>query len=199
MSRTGYIYKLVCDDVEIKECYVGSTTNMKVRKACHKRCCNTLSNKNFNNYLYQFIRENGGFQNWDMIQIEEFQFNNRRELDTKERYWLEQLNATLNRQIPTRTNKEWYIDNKEKYLGLCKEYRNNNPETIKKWREINKERLIKHDKEYYTINKEKILEKQKQLIECDCGATIRKGNLLRHNKKSKKHIFYEKFRDYIHN
>ena len=61
MSRTGYIYKLVCNDVEIKERYVGSTTNMKVRKNQHKSVCNNPNSEKYNIYLYQFIRENGNF------------------------------------------------------------------------------------------------------------------------------------------
>jgi predicted GIY-YIG superfamily endonuclease len=33
------IYKLVCNDLEVKEIYVGQTTNFRNRKDTHKRAC----------------------------------------------------------------------------------------------------------------------------------------------------------------
>jgi hypothetical protein len=101
------IYKLCCKDVNIKEEYVGSTTRFERRKAEHKTGCNNEKNPSYNYYVYQFIRENGGIENWDMVQIEEVNVNNKRELGTRERYWIETLKAELNCNIPTRTLKEY--------------------------------------------------------------------------------------------
>jgi hypothetical protein len=37
MTTKEYIfYRIVCKNPEIKECYVGSTTNFKIRKQSHK-------------------------------------------------------------------------------------------------------------------------------------------------------------------
>ena len=33
------IYKIVCDDLNVKDCYVGSTTNFIKRKRHHKEAC----------------------------------------------------------------------------------------------------------------------------------------------------------------
>ena len=66
------IYKIVCKDANIKDCYVGSTTNLTKRKYLHKSVCNNVNDKAYNCYLYQYIRENGGFHNWDFIEIEKF-------------------------------------------------------------------------------------------------------------------------------
>ena len=117
MSKTGIVYKLCCRDVEIKEIYIGSTTNFRKRKWMHKSSCNNEKNNGYNLYVYQFIRENGGFQNWDMVQIEEIKFNTRQELHMKERYYIEQLISGLNKIIPTRTKKEWNNENKAKFLS----------------------------------------------------------------------------------
>lgn len=38
------IYKIVCSDVKIKECCVGSTTNFTNRKRHHKSACTKESN-----------------------------------------------------------------------------------------------------------------------------------------------------------
>ena len=91
MSKTGFVYKLCCNDIEIKECYVGSTNNERVRKSDHKKRCINPNQKTHNCYVYQYIRENGGFQNWDMVRLEEFKYDDKRELHTRERYWLETL------------------------------------------------------------------------------------------------------------
>ena len=90
------IYKLVCNDVNISDCYVGSTTNFYRRKQEHKSNCCNVNSKIYNSYKYIFIRANGGFENWSMIIIENYSCENKRELEKKERYFMELLNATLN-------------------------------------------------------------------------------------------------------
>ena len=126
MSKTGYIYKLVSTDIEIKECYVGSTKNERVRKTQHKSQCNNPNSTKYNIYIYQFIRENGGFDNFDMVRIEEFKYDDKKELHARERYWIEQLQAKLNTHIPTRTIQEWYIDNSEIVIEKKMNYYQNN-------------------------------------------------------------------------
>jgi len=64
------MYKIVCKDVEIKELYVGSTTSLVKRRYLHKSDCFNANSKRHNFYVYQFIRENGGWDNWEVIQIE---------------------------------------------------------------------------------------------------------------------------------
>ena len=71
------IYKLCCKDTSIKDIYIGSTTNFRQRKSQHKNCCNNENNKHYNYRLYKFIRENGGFDNWEMFMIEEFKCENK--------------------------------------------------------------------------------------------------------------------------
>ena len=112
--QNGLIYKIVCNNPEIKDCYVGSCCNLRSRKACHKSDCNNKKNKRtYNLNVYQFIRDNGGWQNWNMIQIEPYPCNTKRELELRERHWFEQLEANLNGNIPSRTIKEWHQDNPE--------------------------------------------------------------------------------------
>ena len=67
---------------------------------------------------------------FDMIQIEEFKHDTKQELHTRERYWIEELKATLNKVIPTRTDKEWQIDNREVLKIKKAEYQQNNKEVI---------------------------------------------------------------------
>ena len=106
MEKTGYVYKLCCRDPTIKEVYVGSSKNLRVRKSQHKNKCNTQNCKEYNYKVYQFIRANGGFDNWDVIQLEEVEHNTRHELHSRERHFFELLNATLNKCVPNRTPAE---------------------------------------------------------------------------------------------
>lgn len=54
--------------------------------------------KNKDSKLYNTIRTNGGWDNWDMIEIEKCPCNDANEAHGRERYYIEQLNATLNTQ-----------------------------------------------------------------------------------------------------
>jgi hypothetical protein len=179
---------------------------MRRRKWAHKTNCNNEKQKNYNLKVYKYIRENGNWDNWDMIEVERFGAIDGNDAKKRERYWIETLKANLNSCIPTRTQKEWEIDNKEKQAEKYKEYYKDNKETIaekaKEYRKNNKETIAEYKKEYrknnkeilavkdrikYEKNKEIINEKAKEKIQCECGCEIRKQHLNRH-KQSKKHI-----------
>ena len=95
--KNSIIYKLHCKDLSVKKVYIGSTTNFRSRKSQHKRAC---ANPN-NIYIYQFIRNNGNWDNWFMTQLCEFPCNNKRELESEERRYIEEFgfNNCLNCQI----------------------------------------------------------------------------------------------------
>src|ERR1700752_274161 len=104
--KNTIIYKIVCKDINIKDLYVGSTTNFIKRKYCHKSRCNNIKSKNYNSVVYKFIRDNKGWNNWDMIMVEEYPCENNLQKLQRERYWIETLQAKLNIQIPILTKEE---------------------------------------------------------------------------------------------
>ena len=107
------IYKLVhFDDLNDNNIYVGHTTNMTKRKWEHKNACCNPDNKHYNFKVYQFIRENGGWEQWRIILVEKYPCNDVYEAISRERYWVKELKATLNKREPGRTIKEWCEDNK---------------------------------------------------------------------------------------
>ncbi len=125
------IYKIVCNDLNITEVYVGHTTNFINRKALHKSNCNNINGKSYNLKIYNTIRNNGGFENWSMIEIEKFQdCNDINEASAKERYYYELLNAKLNSNCPGRNNKEYYQDNIILRKKQIKQYYENNKNKI---------------------------------------------------------------------
>ena len=101
------IYKLCCKDPLISDIYVGSTTNFISRKREHKKNCNTNTSKEYETYKYQFIRENGGWDNWDMILIEKYPCNDNLEARKKETEIMLELKATLNKERPYTDHKEY--------------------------------------------------------------------------------------------
>jgi len=210
------IYKLVHkEDFNNENIYVGSTTNFIQRKKCHKKCCNYTNDRSYNLNVYQHIRNNGGFENWVMIQIEPFSCNSKKELETRERYWIETLKSKLNCIIPTRTPQEYYKENvdkiKDKILKNAKQYYDNNRDEIikkkaeyydknkdeileyhKQYRNDNKDKIKERKKKYYDDNKDNILEKKKEKVNCDiCGCNVTKNFLARH-KKTQKCINFQK-------
>ena len=148
------IYKLCCKDTSITNIYVGSTTNFRHRKYQHKSTCNNINSKDYNINVYEFIRYNGGFENWDMIEIEKYNATDKRDLEKRERFYIETYKSTLNSLIPSQTQDELKV----KKLMYNTEYRKINKEKIKEYREINKEKI----KEYREKNREKMKEYLKQ-------------------------------------
>jgi hypothetical protein len=202
------IYKICCKDVEITDCYVGSTTNLSKRRHNHKDRCNNRKDKGYNTRVYQFIREHGGWLNWDVIAIEDYPCKNKQELETRERYWLEEIGATLNKGVPTLIS-----GYKERITEYRAEYQQKNKERIKKQRfeyyEKNKERIYKRQAEYYEKNKERIYkrqaeykrnnkerraeyyqknkEKMNEKATCMCGSSVSRAGKYQHE-RTKKHL-----------
>ena len=160
------IYKLCCRDVDITEIYVGSTTNFYRRKSGHKCACNRNDNKDYNCYVYQFIRENGSWDNWDMVIVEAFSATDKNDLHKRERHWIETLKAKLNKQTPTRTNKEYQQLNSDKIKENNKQYHQLNRDKIlnrvKQYQQLHKEQTKQHKQTYREKNKDKLLEQSRQ-------------------------------------
>jgi acyl-ACP thioesterase len=57
-----------------------------------------------------------------MVEIEKYTCDDGNEARARERYWVESLNAKLNRCIPNRKHKEWVNDNLEVQIEKRKEY-----------------------------------------------------------------------------
>ena len=202
------VYKIMSLDPEIDDIYVGSTCAFRKRKHQHKSNCANENAKYYNQYVYQYIRDNGGWANWSMVVVKAYpDITNKMELLAKETKWLKKLNATLNQRVPGKKltlgkveygrqySKQYYSNNKDKVAEYSKQYQKLNKEHLteykkqynQQYQELNKDKLTEYKKQWgkqYRIkNKEHLTEK----IECECGCLISRTNLVRH-KTSKKHI-----------
>ena len=90
------IYKIVCKDDTILDCYVGHTINLHNRIARHKTNCNNLKNLKHNCKVYIFIRENGGWDNFYFIELEKVNCKDKKEATLYERKWYDLLKPSLN-------------------------------------------------------------------------------------------------------
>ena len=162
--RVGFIYRIYCLDADVKECYIGSCWEIKKRMRVHKCNCTNKNSPKYNFKVYTFIRENGGWQNFD---YEYFMVNviDKTHLQMKEQKRMDiEINPILNSQRAytnnLQYNKEYRINNKASINQYSKQYRIDNIETI--------------NKKY----------------NCPCGGTYTRNHKARHL-KSIKHQCYE--------
>ena len=183
------LYYFVCNDASITDTYVGHTTDITRRKSQHKyRCCNE-KDKGYNFKLYQNIRANGGFENWNMTPLEQYPCENDIQARIREQYWMDQLQAKMNDRNAHTNYQEYQIKYREEHKQQIKQYNDDHKEERKLYYEANKEYIAKKKKEKYEKNKEVILEKAKATYTCVCDSVCRIGEKLRHE-KSQKHINY---------
>ena len=183
------MYKIVCKDLNVKDCYVGHTTDMTKRKCGHKHVCNNEKNKDHNLKIYKIIRENGGWDNWTMVLVETFPCKDKHEACRRERELYEELDAKMNTLRPYITQEE----TKALKQQIDKQYREEHKEKIeqykKQYREEHQEEIKKYDKQYREEHKEKIEqynEKMKEKIECEfCSKLLQKCSISRHYKTCK--------------
>jgi len=171
--HNGKIYKIVSEYID--KIYIGSTCEptLSRRLSSHKKSYKRwLENKTTFITSFELLK----LGEVSIILLENYKCNNKDELRAKERYYIE-LNKDIivNKQIPLQTQKEYNYKNKDHLKKWNKEYRNDN-----------KEKLSEQKKQYYIDNKEKILTGRKELIKCECGAEIQKGN--NNHINSKKHL-----------
>tara|TARA_R110000751_G_scaffold278092_1_gene379833 strand:- start:15 stop:596 length:582 start_codon:yes stop_codon:yes gene_type:complete len=181
---------IIVDKNEPSMYYLGSTKNMSRRKPVHKSDCKTSDTK-----VYRYIREHGGWDNFEFEVIEECDnyFEREKELiielepplnmvqyvdsDTYPKDYYEANKETIAKRAKAR-----YQRNKEKNVEYAKTYRKEYKEQIaeraKAYREEHKDKMRERDKAKY--------QKFKVKINCECGLIVRKNDILRH-KKTKKH------------
>tara|TARA_R110000822_G_C15098049_1_gene471543 strand:+ start:186 stop:689 length:504 start_codon:yes stop_codon:yes gene_type:complete len=148
------IYSIVCKDPLVLDCYVGQTMNFMNRKRNHKDNCINPKRERHNIKLYTFIRDNGNWDNWNMVLIKIYNCVDKFEAIQYERLHYEELNASLNDKYPGRTKKE-------SYAFYCA----NNPEK---------------EKTRHTLYKSNNQDKIKEQKQCDCGKTYQHDSYARH-------------------
>jgi len=164
MYERGQIYAII--DEEGMEVYIGSTCNeLYKRWNDHKRNAKLHPDRD----IYKYIMENGGFEKFRIVLVEDYPCSCKKELVRREGELIKSFNPVGNRYIAGRTKSEWLDDNKEKILERLREWREDNKEKIqeknRKYHEQNKEKILEQRREYREQNKDKIRERDRKYRE----------------------------------
>jgi hypothetical protein len=185
--------------------YIGSTTNFAKRKVQHKSQCYNTNNRLYNAKLYQSIRDNGGWEEFNMVVIKEFPCENRRQAEAEEDRCIREMKSYLNmlrayvskeerQQYQKEYDKEYREQNRDKLKDKKKEYYEQNKQEIsekrKMYREANKQEISEKKKMYREVNKQKIKEKKKRDYQNNKEKINEKNRIYRQENKDK---LYEKF------
>lgn len=171
--RQYYIYKLECKNIE--ECadiYIGSTYEWEKRKKKHKETSIYPKMEGHDQLKYKTMREYGGWDNWDMIELEKCDIiiQTDEEAHKIEQRWIDETGATLNMKDAYR--------GKEKLQAYQKEY-------TAEWRRENAEYKKEQDRIYREKNAEEIKAKKNQKFTCECGGKYTNSHKQEHLKTTK--------------
>jgi len=167
-----YIYKIWKEGKD--EVYIGSTSDFKTRMRKHKSNCNNEKSKDSNMFLYQYIRQNGGWEEFNKQIIYECEVEDKYEKLKIEGEWIKKYENTLNKH-----NSYGCKGRKEN----DKRYREQNKDKKKEYYEKNKDTIKEYEKEYREQNKDKLNEKARQKVNCpQCDKELNKSSLTRHIK-----------------
>tara|TARA_B000000565_G_C23754279_1_gene365883 strand:- start:419 stop:1333 length:915 start_codon:yes stop_codon:yes gene_type:complete len=213
--NNNVIYKIYCKDENIKDFYIGSSTNLYVRINVHKCRCNNKDTDGYYLKLYEFIRENGGWENFNIEVIEYFNCNSKKELIQKEQEYINKLKPSLNylnayvtdeikkerkkiadkKMRESQKRKDWF--KQKKYCKYCNSFTTNGGWSKHTRTKIHLENIEKKssltDKQLNELNeKNKIEDKKEKFINCKkyceiCDTTVKLKNWSIH-KKSKTHM-----------
>jgi predicted GIY-YIG superfamily endonuclease len=154
MSKTGFIYKINCKDMSITDFYIGSTMNFNQREIDHKKRATYDIKLTTHLKLYQTIKSNGGWDNWEMNIINICKIDTKKELCEIEQKFMTQLLPTLNNHRAYQTAEQ---RKEQKHSAYVKAYEIKKLEYIaksKKWREDNRERYNELAREVYHNKKD---------------------------------------------
>ena len=135
------IYKLF--KINSNDCYIGKTKDIYKRMVLHKFYSKTSPYK-----LYNFMRANGGFENFTYEILE----TNIAESEGvyKERYYFDMYQPNLNNNVPGQTQDQSKL-----------QYRTKNRleiiEKVRHWQQKNRERFNKYQREYKQNKKNNII------------------------------------------
>lgn len=140
----GKIYQL--DNEVDSQIYIGSTCDIDRRMITHRHHSKVKPNQKVYKHL--------NFIGWDKVHItvlENYPCGNRKELEQRERYWVDKLKPTLNNNIPGRTDDENCSKQyHQKYMSSTKykEYQKNYAKTPKSKEYQRKYQQTQSSKEY---------------------------------------------------
>lgn len=201
IDKIYIMYKIQPLNHELNFSYIGHTSMFNIRKNQHKKnTTNTKDHKHYNLKIYQTIRDNGGWDAWEMIEIEKYKCSTKLEARMREQQLMVEHNTNLNTCKSFITEEE----RKKKKQEITNKYRTENVELIKeqqkqykqehkdvikeqmrKYRQENKEETYKKQQEYRKLHAEKYKENDKIWREANKEILKKKRKIYEAKKKAK--------------
>jgi len=170
--QNGKIYKI--HSYQTDKIYIGSTTVLLCKRFTnHKTSFNSGRPDTKSSQIFEY-------DDVMITLIENYPCDDRNELEKRERYHIENNNC-VNKHIPTRTNKEWRLINKDKMKKTSQQYEFNNKHKKKQYRIDNKDKIKEISRQYYKKCKNTIIQKNIKYAE------INKTHKLNTQKQYDKH------------
>lgn len=173
--QRGCIYKLQCLDPSVKNIYVGSTTNLPRRVQYHR--LSVTDNDKYDSRLYNFIRRNGGMDNWCGVLLEEFPCWSKAQLERRENHWFNAIKPELNTNIPglfASLGGDRNALARHNYAQRKK----NNPEALRQY-------AARKGLRYRQKNNEIVKARKTAPYMCECGSMCQNGNIGKHRRTAK--------------
>ncbi len=151
MTITGRIYKIL--SLQTEKVYVGSTTKtLQQRFKQHRNAFKRYQQAGKGNISsFEILK----FEDVMIELLEEKEFEDKNEMHIKERFYIESMNNTVNKNRPLITKEEW------------------------------KEQNINNSKSYKINNKEKVNAKAREKYVCNCGGKYTRSYKSDHNKSKR--------------
>jgi hypothetical protein len=157
--QTGKIYRIyaILSDGTTISYYGATTKNLRVRLAGHVQ-----SAKKGGGTTSKHIIAAG---NYNIMLMENFPCNSREELNAREQYYILN-NECVNKVVPLRTKKQYYVQNADNIKEQKKQYYVQNADNIKEQKKQyyvqNADNIKDKYKQYYVQNADAIKEQHKQ-------------------------------------
>jgi hypothetical protein len=157
------MYKIVPKNKDLNYCYIGHTNNFNKRCEAHKRnTTNINDSKHYHLKVYQTIRDNGGLDAWEIIEIEKYECSTKLEARMREQELMVEYCVNLNTCKSFITEEE----RKKKKQEITNKYRIENAELIKEqqkqYKEEHKDVIKEQMRKYRQEHKAEAYEKQKE-------------------------------------
>lgn len=181
--NNGKIYKLYITGIE-DICYIGSTTETLSERLCKHRhqAFNDKQNKCVSHQLFQDNNE-------VVIElVEDYPCESKKELEERERFWIERYPDCINKNIPTRGWKERWYANHEHNLSKHREWLAKNKEYVsqkqKERRLANLDEARRKDRECRERRKEEANAHKREKVECPiCKKMMNRNSVSDHKKR----------------
>lgn len=128
----GKIYRITCNQTGLT--YIGScTTSLSARVASHKQ---QLKNGKLSCTSYRVLEN----EDYYIILLEDFPCERREQLLARERFYIDSCEC-VNKNLPLRTNKEWYNDNSDRLISNQLVWNNQNRDKLNGYQKKYKQKL----------------------------------------------------------